>query len=207
MSISKNESGFKKICRTDKRAFYFGGSVSDSYFWNRFNLCLLRCASSPDGIDMYGNRDIDTYHHLVKFMVDGEDCPWSRQGMNTIIESRNIGDWLVKEQNPLEGDSCPVLLLLHGWTGDENVMWIFARRLSQRYLTISPRGKFPTPSGGFGWQPKIHRYWPEVNDFVPSIEGLMELLNKEEQRKNVLTFKKHSSIHFFIIMGNILIFR
>ena len=127
-------------------------------------------------------------------MVDGKDCPWSRSGLNSIIESRKIGDWVVKVQNPLEGDSCPVLLLLHGWTGDENVMWIFTRRLSQRYLIISPRGKYPILSGGFGWQPKIHQNWPEVNDFVPSIEGLIELLNKDNFPKG--DFSNMSAIGF-----------
>ena len=32
-----------------------------------------------------------------------------------------------------------LLLLLHGWTGDENSMWVFARGLSPNYWIVAPR--------------------------------------------------------------------
>lgn len=81
------------------------------------------------------------------------------------------------QQVPLGEGPHPVLLLLHGWTGDERVMWVFTRRISERYLMIAPRGIFPTSSGGFGWQSEISHEWPEVADFRISSEALLELLN------------------------------
>ena len=99
--------------------------------------------------------------------------------MKPTIESRQIGKWMVMQQTPPGNDPHPVLLLLHGWTGDESVMWVFTRRLSERYLMIAPRGIFQTSSGGYGWQPKISQKWPEVADFRISSEALLELLNQK----------------------------
>jgi predicted esterase len=97
--------------------------------------------------------------------------------MKPNIESRQIGEWVVMQQAPPGNGPHPVLLLLHGWTGDESVMWVFTRRLSDRYLMIAPRGIFQTSSGGFGWQPNINQKWPEVADFRIASDALIELLN------------------------------
>jgi phospholipase/carboxylesterase len=47
-----------------------------------------------------------------------------------------------------------LLLLIHGLTGDENVMWIFARDLSSGYWMIAPRAPHPSgmPQGGYSWR-------------------------------------------------------
>lgn len=98
--------------------------------------------------------------------------------MKTRIESRQIGDWVVMQQIPTGKGPHPVLLLLHGWTGDETVMWVFTRRMSQRYLMISPRGIFPTPTGGYGWQSQIHQGALITSDLQTSIDGLIQLLDE-----------------------------
>ena len=71
----------------------------------------------------------------------------------------------------------PVILLLHGWTGDENAMWVFAPRLPKDALLVAPRGIFKTPLGGYGWHSQISGTWPWVDDFLPAIELLQELIN------------------------------
>lgn len=70
----------------------------------------------------------------------------------------------------------PVLLLLHGWTGDENAMWVFARRFPAGLLLIAPRGLYPTPLGGYGWHDPLAGAWPSVRHFQPAIEALEDLL-------------------------------
>ena len=97
--------------------------------------------------------------------------------MKPIIESRQIGEWVVMQQVPPGDGPHPILLLLHGWTGDESVMWVFTRRLSDRYLMIAPRGIFQTSSVGYGWQPDINQKWPEVADFRNASDAIIELLN------------------------------
>jgi phospholipase/carboxylesterase len=68
-------------------------------------------------------------------------------------------------------------LLIHGWTGNENVMWIFTYRLSPRYLILAPRGLYPAPEGGYGWEPRLQPSWPKVEDFRPAIDDLLYLLD------------------------------
>jgi phospholipase/carboxylesterase len=77
-----------------------------------------------------------------------------------------------------EGEGpAPVLLLIHGWTGNENVMWIFTSRLSTRYLILAPRGLYPAPEGGYGWEPRSQPGGPKVDDFRPAIDDLLCLLD------------------------------
>jgi len=71
-----------------------------------------------------------------------------------------IDDWVLRIRES-EGDGPhPVTLLLHGWTGDENFMWIFARKLPENYLLIAPRTLHPTPIGGYSWYPIKDKSWP-----------------------------------------------
>ncbi|HJR78792.1 MAG TPA: hypothetical protein VJ821_01895 [Anaerolineales bacterium] len=46
-----------------------------------------------------------------------------------------------------------LLLLIHGHTGDENSMWVFARNLPAPYWMVAPRASYPAESGGFSWRP------------------------------------------------------
>ncbi len=83
---------------------------------------------------------------------------------------------VVRIQKP-EQPGGRILLLLHGWTGDENVMWIFTTHLSPGYLILAPRGLDPAAEGGFGWEPRRQRGWPKIEDFRPSVEALLSMLD------------------------------
>ncbi|MFM8321164.1 MAG: alpha/beta hydrolase [Chloroflexota bacterium] len=69
-----------------------------------------------------------------------------------------------------------LVLMLHGWTGDEDVMWIFASRLPRDAWLVAPRGLHPAPQGGYGWTPRLSHDWPYLEDFRPPVEALLELL-------------------------------
>jgi phospholipase/carboxylesterase len=47
-----------------------------------------------------------------------------------------------------------LLLLIHGLTGDENSMWVFARELPSHYWMIAPRAPHPSQmeQGGYTWR-------------------------------------------------------
>jgi predicted esterase len=47
-----------------------------------------------------------------------------------------------------------LLLLIHGLTGDENSMWVFARELPSHYWMIAPRAPHPSQmeQGGYSWR-------------------------------------------------------
>jgi phospholipase/carboxylesterase len=42
--------------------------------------------------------------------------------------------------------------LIHGWTGDENSMWVFTRGLSNEYWMIAPRAPHATGTIGYSWR-------------------------------------------------------
>jgi phospholipase/carboxylesterase len=87
-----------------------------------------------------------------------------------------IGGWDMRMRIPPGDGPHPLIVLLHGWTGDENSMWIFASRLPEDVFLLAPRGLYPSAAGGFGWEKNEARGWPQLNDFTPAIEILLSAL-------------------------------
>ena len=54
---------------------------------------------------------------------------------------------------PAETANPRLLVMIHGLTGDENSMWVFARRFSPNYWIIAPRAPHPANPQGFSWRP------------------------------------------------------
>ena len=46
-----------------------------------------------------------------------------------------------------------IMLLIHGFTGDENSMWVFGRDLPSHYWIVAPRGPHAGEPGGYSWRP------------------------------------------------------
>lgn len=46
--------------------------------------------------------------------------------------------------------NAPAIILVHGWLGNENVMWAFEQYLPKEAAVFAPRGLFAA-EGGFGW--------------------------------------------------------
>ncbi len=88
-----------------------------------------------------------------------------------------INDWKLRVQEPEGEGPHPVMLLLHGWTGDENSMWIFSENLPANHLLIAPRAPHPLPQGGYSWFGTMSGDRPTVDDFIPAAAALIELLD------------------------------
>jgi phospholipase/carboxylesterase len=84
-------------------------------------------------------------------------------------------DWTLRLRPP-SGGSGRVLLMLHGWTGDENSMWAFARDLPATDWLIAPRAPYLAPSG-YSWR-ATHQGWPGFDDLQPSAARLLDLLDR-----------------------------
>ena len=71
------------------------------------------------------------------------------------------------------------LLLLHGWTGNEDSMWVFARHLPLDYWIVAPRAPRRAKPSGFSWRVESAAggTWPELGDLKPSVEGLLVMLD------------------------------
>lgn len=69
---------------------------------------------------------------------------------NTSLISLN--DWTLRVRESTH-PSPRLLLLIHGLTGDENSMWIFARDFPAAYWMVAPRAPHPASQGGYSWRP------------------------------------------------------
>jgi len=89
---------------------------------------------------------------------------------------RKLGDWVIRVRVPPGPGPHPALLMLHGWTGDEYSMGIFAQRMPADAMLITPRALYPSPLGGYSWQADRAHSWPNLDDFLPALAALRELL-------------------------------
>lgn len=73
-----------------------------------------------------------------------------------------------------------LLVLIHGWTGDENSMWVFTRGLSPEYWMIAPRAPHAAEPGGFSWRaPRPDTFGrPSLEMLRPAAEGLIRLIDE-----------------------------
>jgi phospholipase/carboxylesterase len=96
------------------------------------------------------------------------------------MEDKNIAinGWAMRMHKPDGVGPFPVLMMLHGWTGDENSMWVFMRRLPKNALLIAPRGLYPSTNGGYSWQAVQSGRWSLFSEFQPSAEEILTTINQ-----------------------------
>ncbi len=89
-----------------------------------------------------------------------------------------LHDWTLRV-HPASRHPMRLLLLLHGWTGDENSMWVFVRKFSLDYWIIAPRAPYATEPSGYSWRAtgSNARSWPSLEDFHSSADALIALVD------------------------------
>ena len=108
--------------------------------------------------------------------------------MQTAINTELIAfdNWTLRVR-PSQSANPRLLLLIHGWTGDENSMWVFTRGLSPDYWMMAPRALHAAESSGFSWRPPRgtirHAQGgdfgvPSLESLLPSVEALMLLIDQ-----------------------------
>ncbi len=80
-----------------------------------------------------------------------------------------------------------LLLMIHGFTGDENSMWVFARDLPTHYWIVAPRAPYGMESGGYSWRPNqtidpstgsgLRFGMPSLEQLRPAAEALIKLVD------------------------------
>lgn len=79
----------------------------------------------------------------------------------------------------------PLVLLVHGRAGDENVMWIFTKAFERLKPTvIAPRAFLSDPIGGYSWwhvergtsQEKRTATWEDVSNAAEKMFGFIQVL-------------------------------
>jgi phospholipase/carboxylesterase len=89
-----------------------------------------------------------------------------------------IDDWHLKVRIPDGEGPHPVIFLIHGLTGDEGSMWVFASRFPHNALLIAPRAPYQSNMpdyGGYSWV-------DESADFNPAVAAFDQLLPKLSAR-------------------------
>jgi phospholipase/carboxylesterase len=90
-------------------------------------------------------------------------------------------DWTLRIRES-DHASPRLLLLIHGLTGDENSMWVFARELPPEYWMVAPRAMHPSQmeQGGYSWSPSRSggEERPSLEQLKPAAEELVRLVDE-----------------------------
>lgn len=90
--------------------------------------------------------------------------------------------WTLRVRHAAE-EPARFMLLLHGWTGDENSMWIFARKFPADMWIAAPRAPHTSERGGYTWRRLDSARasdWglPTLSDLKPAAEDLIRLVDE-----------------------------
>ena len=101
--------------------------------------------------------------------------------MQTVTKTELIefNGWTMRVR-PSQVENPRLLLMIHGWTGDENSMWVFARKFSSDHWMIAPRAPHPAEPQGFSWRPlQVTTFGrPSLEMLLPAAEGLIRLVDE-----------------------------
>lgn len=101
----------------------------------------------------------------------------------------------------------PTVLMLHGRSGNEGVMWIFSQAVPEEWLLVAPRAIKEDPRGGYSWRIRQKDEWPTLAQFdvpvgavVDFIQALPELYNADLDRLYLMGFSQGAALSFAITM-------
>jgi phospholipase/carboxylesterase len=97
----------------------------------------------------------------------------------TNTELISFGDWTLRVRAS-QSPNPRLLVLLHGWTGDENSMWIFTRGFSPDYWMMAPRAPHDANPNGFSWRPLQASTFgqPNLEMLLPAALRLINLIDE-----------------------------
>lgn len=88
-------------------------------------------------------------------------------------EKVEVNGWHFRIQSPESKRSDQrVMLLLHGYQGNENVMWILTKPLPEDYLLIAPRAPIQHGDDQYVWH-EIAPHWPDIHTYQQLGEQLL----------------------------------
>lgn len=95
------------------------------------------------------------------------------------LQDLKIDGWHLKFHEPAGDGPHKVILLVHGWTGDEHSMWVFAPRLPKDALLIAPRAPYPSNHpeiAGYSWVQQRADGFSTLEMFAPAVDAFEALL-------------------------------
>jgi phospholipase/carboxylesterase len=96
--------------------------------------------------------------------------------IQTESETYSVWDsgWTIRIRPPLESGSNQIIVLLHGWTGDEKSMEVFSPSMPRTATLIFPRAPIPAQPSGYGWLLHHPLDRPSILDFLSVSKVLLQ---------------------------------
>lgn len=70
----------------------------------------------------------------------------------------------------------PTIVLLHGRSGNEEMMWQLARALPAGCLVVAPRAIVADLAGGYAWHRRRPHEWPALPVFNPAVAAVAQFV-------------------------------
>jgi len=103
----------------------------------------------------------------------------------------------------------PTVVMLHGRSGGEDAMWVFAQTLPADWLVVSPRGIKQDPSGGYAWHPRQRDEWPPLAMFDEAVEEVVRFIkalpfvyNADPEMVYMMGFSQGAATAYATAMGH-----
>jgi len=101
------------------------------------------------------------------------------------------------------------VVMLHGRSGSEDVMWIFAKALPPGWLIVAPRAIESDPGGGYSWRLRQQDEWPTLEQFdeavdavIRFIDALPHLYNADPAQIYLMGFSQGAAVSYAVAMRN-----
>ena len=99
--------------------------------------------------------------------------------------------WVANYKPAENKSSSKLLIMLHGWTGDENSMGVFIKGLNSDFHIIAPRAPFDAIPSGYSWiNPVRDGEFPDWSMFLPTASRFMEQINSWLNLISIATMTK-----------------
>jgi len=85
--------------------------------------------------------------------------------------------YLIKRNASL-GSKKPAVLMLHGWSGDERVMWVLESVLPETKLIAALRGLYPLPGSGYQWTQGVASLDTSVEAFQAGGKAILSVVDE-----------------------------
>lgn len=101
------------------------------------------------------------------------------------------------------------VVMLHGRSGNEDVMWLFAKAIPQDWLIVAPRAIKPDPDGGYSWRLRQPNEWPTLEQFDEAVASvttfihcLPHLYNADPNHIYLMGFSQGAATSYAVAMRN-----
>lgn len=102
----------------------------------------------------------------------------------------------------------PSLMMLHGWGGDEDAMWVLETALPRLPLLVGLRGIDPLPAGGYAWNSERGGLDSSIDDFRSAFDPILAVKEDVEgkfedlpERWLLMGFSQGAALSFSLAAG------